>query len=505
MSLVRFLSARVDRARHDGERGATLILALVVITVVAIVAGALLGGVSANERATVALRGVGGTTYTAEAAAQIAINSLRKGTWNNDTPNCFGSAASMTLNGVYPDVTGGGANSAYVSCVGESGTGAEGLPVAVTDANRPGQAVLTVGTSTSEYGQYYGQSSSNITIRGAVTSNSNIGVKSNSSLTLTGGASVKAVTGCTGPITPACTNLSAPGVPDPNYAAPAASLLVTPESMPKCNNQNQVAEFYPGYYDSADDFNTCKASALHLNPGTYFFDFKTGSHIWTATKPIVGGTLTAPLTKSTTVPGACVNPIESSSAVGVKLVFGGDSQLVLGKGAQFEMCASYSATSIPTVVYGLKSAVINGALTMPAQNGCVVTPGGCDFINNGGNGNQPSFYFEGFVYAPLGRVNIAVNNATQPYFNFGLILRSLQLTSTGSAVDAAYISLPDNSPGFGTASTLVDLIVYVCANQSTCSSAGTMALRVRVRIYDPSGSPVAGARQITVLSWSQLR
>jgi hypothetical protein len=74
---------------------------------------------------------------------------------------------------------------------------------------------------------------------------------------------------------------------------------------------------------------------------------------------------------------------------------------------------------------------------------------------------------------------------------------------TGSA-DATkpLISIPDNSPGYGTADTIADVTVYVCPGAATCSASGTVKLRARVNINDPTGSPVAGNRRITILSWN---
>jgi hypothetical protein len=150
---------------------------------------------------------------------------------------------------------------------------------------------------------------------------------------------------------------------------------------------------------------------------------------------------------------------------------------------------------------------VNGAYTAHAQSGCIVLVGGCLVVSDGGNGTKPSFFFQGFVYVPLARIDIAVNNTSQPYFNFGIVARSLSLSTTGSACTppacAPFISLPDNSPGYGTQNTVVYLKVYVCpgVNTTTCStSGGQLRLIARVDIYDPTGSPVAGKRQINVLS-----
>jgi hypothetical protein len=54
--------------------------------------------------------------------------------------------------------------------------------------------------------------------------------------------------------------------------------------------------------------------------------------------------------------------------------------------------------------------------------------------------------------------------------------------------------------------TVLYLTVYLCPGSNTCSSAtGTSKLHAVIEVLDPSGIPVPGARQITVLSWSVLR
>jgi hypothetical protein len=72
------------------------------------------------------------------------------------------------------------------------------------------------------------------------------------------------------------------------------------------------------------------------------------------------------------------------------------------------------------------------------------------------------------------------------------------------------VSIPDAGHGLGSRVTIVDLKVYVCVEQATCTSGGTHALTARVMITDPlyTGSPPApepGRRKIEVLSWSEQR
>jgi hypothetical protein len=501
-------------ADQSGDSGASLLIVLVIITTVALVMGVILGETGTSLKTSVALRDQVGAAYNGDGAAQVAVNTLRKSTFANDvSAKCFGSGATssdtLSLPNFYPGTNGqqGSAlSSAAVTCSAEAGTGAQGSPVPVSSANKPGNAVLTL--STTEVGQTYGQSNKDVTIHGGVISDSSIN-SDNAKLKITGnGVGANAVGPCSGSVTPACTHN--PGVSDPNYPAPTTLPVKVPVgSMPACTNKNQVAEFVPGLYTTADTFNNCKASWLYFAPGLYYFDFTTGSHVWSVDTSVVGGALSAAKTNTApAVPGACVNPITSVSAVGVEFAFGGDSQVTFDKGSNFEICATYSKTSIPTVAYGLKSDIGSGANTARGENGCIqaVGSGNCNLFNVRVPGDKPEFYFEGFVYAPRATADLSVNNTSAQHFNFGVVFRTLALATTGSADTTAIISLPDNSLGYGTASTIVDLSVYVCPGASTCSSStGHLQLIARVLVNDPTGTPVSGAREIKVLSWSNIR
>ncbi|MCW2857747.1 MAG: hypothetical protein JWR52_3362 [Marmoricola sp.] len=256
-----------------------------------------------------------------------------------------------------------------------------------------------------------------------------------------------------------------------------------------------------------------------VTTGVYYFNW-SGS--WGLSGTAVGGTLATNKLGTTaggstiapagnalapTQPGACVNPIKDPNAVGDEFVFGGTAQLHPSSTSLKEFCATYNGTtSIPTVVYGLKSSVGTApAPVVPAQSTCVVNSG-CAMITIS-NGDHAVIYFEGFVYAPRAYITLDVNNATQPFFNFGLITNTLHLGQTGSGCGTcAYINLPDNSLGYGQVSTIVDLTVYLCPGAASCTPAsGAVALKARVQLYDSTGTPVAGQRGVNILSWSEQR
>lgn len=642
--------------RRTTDEGVTLILAILIITAVALVVGALLTEGNGSLLSTLAVRNVADSSYSADGAAQIAINDMVQGTGFTTNPNehgfnngsdgagCFGNQVglgatdSLSLSSSFYTAYGsGGGNSAYVQCTPETGTGAQGSPVVITSANKPGQAILTLDTTNSD-GLDFGHSSETNTVHGSVTSDSGLQVKNNSTLNVTGtGVSINANSaagGCNhavqvnGVNTP-CGNTS---IPDPNYAAPAVvpALPATP-TCPTSNNGPEI--FYPGVYTMTPDlagvgsqtititvsagsagtftptltapsgYPPASAQAWNVTPaamqtslraswgipvtvtgtqttatvagsyaitfpgvfgttpaltvsgsglgtgktvtrstttagkasctktvGWYYFapqsSTTTGvyyfawSGFWNLSGTAVGGTLSTNNDGTTAggstitpsggmaapaAPGACVNPIKDPNAIGDEFVFGGSAQLQPSGGALKEFCATYSSTSVPTVVYGLKTPVGTApAPVVPAQSTCTVNTNCATVLIT--NGAHAVVYFEGLVYAPKAYLSLDVNNSTQPFLDFGVIANTLHLGQTGSGCGTcAYINLPDNSLGYGYASTIVDLTVYLCPGQATCSAAGTVALKVRLQLYDSTGVPVPSQRGVNILSWSEQR
>ena len=166
------------RALRDDDSGAMLIVALIVITSVALVTGALLTQGGTNLRATVALEGVAGTSYAGDTAAKVAVNNLRLGakapgwvaptfpglwtdwvyTNNADGTGCFGADGNLPKNvldlkNLYPKAGDQTADSsARVECSVVPGTGIFGAGTGVgiedpdpTDAFA--RALTTVGTT----------------------------------------------------------------------------------------------------------------------------------------------------------------------------------------------------------------------------------------------------------------------------------------------------------------------------------------------------------------------
>ncbi|MFL6161826.1 MAG: hypothetical protein ACJ74U_06315 [Jatrophihabitantaceae bacterium] len=391
----RLTSYRARRLAGD-ESGATLILVLLLVTVVSLVIGATLTLADTSIRTTVVVRGQAAGVYDAQGGVDTAINTLRNNSYNNDTssstyPKCFGSTATsdtLVLPNFYPGTTGGAASSVAVTCSPDPSTGAAGGLVQINSGNKPGNAILTLGTDSGEDGLNVKTLNNSIPflVHGGVVSDSNIRVTNGS---LQSNTTVFAHTGCSGTIVsnppPAVCNSGVAADPnyafDPSFASPA-NTVPTYRAAPAATSANcpgKLVTFQPGYYDDAAGLNSlmngvgsnpCKGSVWWFQPGTYYFDFHntsnpllSGSDLWTvADGQLVAGTPTnssgAVISKPTVpaaVPGACQNPIKSDTAVGVQFIFGGDSQLTVSGTADAEICGSYHAGRPPIAIYGMKS------------------------------------------------------------------------------------------------------------------------------------------------------
>jgi hypothetical protein len=406
------------RIAPGDDSGATLVFALVIVTVVALVVGAILGFADTSLRTTVALRAQAASAATADGAAQAAINTLRLGTYDNDTssatlPNCFGTTGTpgtqdagktLVLSNLVPGSTGSAANSAAVRCDPDPATGATGGLVPITAQNKPGNAIQTLSTNGGEKGLNVQANSPTIpfNVYGGIVSNSNIVVTNG---TLQSNTTVYAHTGCTGTIvsTPAAV-CNTPTAADPNYASEATTVppyQATP-AVAAASCPGKIVTFQPGYYDDASALsslmagggaNPCQGSVWWFTPGTYYFDFhNSGSHQWlvkdgqliAGTPTDTSGTVLVQPQHPATVPGACENPITSTTAQGVQFIFGGDSQVQIAGSADAEICGTYHTDRPPIAVYGQKTGVQTPVTLTGASATTVTTDATAGFAAAGG-------------------------------------------------------------------------------------------------------------------------
>lgn len=375
------------------DSGATLILVLLLVTVVSLLVGAMLSLTDTSIRTTIAVRGQAASSYDAQGAVDAAINTLRNSTYNNDVtspsyPKCFGNTATsntLVLPNFYPGSTGSAAASAAVTCSPDPTTGAAGPQVPINSNNKPGNAILTLGTNPSENGINVKALNNSIPflVHGGIVSNSNIVVTNG---TLQSNTTVTAHTGCSGTIVsvpPTAVCHAATATP-PTYT-PDTSTVPAYRQAPAVSSAScpgKLVTFQPGYYDDASALNSlmngqgsnpCKGSVWWFQHGTYYFDFHnssnpllSGGDVWNVADGQLiagiptdagGNVLTKPIVPAT-VPGACQSPINATSAQGqqgVQFIFGGDSQLQVSGSADAEICGSYHSDQPPIALYGLDS------------------------------------------------------------------------------------------------------------------------------------------------------
>ncbi len=364
----------MNRRWTGDDAGAALPMVLLLVTVVAVVLGALLSFADTSVRTTVNLRDQAASAYTADGALQARINAIRTSTFTGAAgEHCFGGSDTLSL----PNF--GGTGSAAVSCTADPAK-VRIQCQSLSLCNRPGSAILTLGTGGEDGLNIQQPTGSSVKVHGVVYSNSNIRVVNGSLDTNT---AVYARGTCSGTIrrtpAPSCGYGGSALGADPGYA-PALTSVPPRQALPPCTKGSSLVTFQPGYYDDAAGLSAmmsssskCKDSTWWFTPGTYYFDFHnsagvrpptlpSGDDVWTVDNGyLVAGTpvddsgrIIAKPPVPAKIPGACDNPIDDAKAVGVQFVFGGDSRLAV-KAGQAEICGTYNAERPPVAVHGLTS------------------------------------------------------------------------------------------------------------------------------------------------------
>ncbi len=412
------MTRRLRQWRDDS--GVMLVVALLVITTVALVTGVMLSHGWTNFRATVGLRGVAGTSYAADAAGKLAINNLRLGadapgwvaptfpgiwddwvyTNNADGTGCFGVTAaqavqnSLILNNVYPAAGNQtSASSARVECSPVPGTGifGGGAGVGINDPDPTdafARALTTIGTGTLNGMTLKPLGTGNnapMPMRGGVASKTFIDVDNGALVT---DGYVWANGNCVGQIVGSEKICNSPGkVPTPT--TPTSPL----SSVPTYRDPSaQGCSFQPGFYNNAAALSTAvnACSPAYFASGDYYFDFRdeqhSGTNVWNITTKVIGGQPSG----STNIPGACLNPINNSSVTGVRFVFGANSRIELGASAQVELCGPSNSGNAPMTLYQQQAGTTNSAVTLSNQTGTAaqVTGGKVDNFTIVGGGNM---------------------------------------------------------------------------------------------------------------------
>lgn len=498
----------IHRKKDDGV---TLVIAILIITAVALVVGVLLTQGDGSLRATLAVRNVADSSYSAEGAAQIAINNMVKGSGFSSNPNesafnngtdgagCFGNLVglgatdNMSLSSSFYKAYGnGGGNSAYVECTPESGTGAQGSPVPISSSNKPGYAIITLGgdLATNDPLKVHGGVYSNAAITGSVSLDAGDAWAN--------GACTNTTVAATG--TKHCN--TGQTLADPNYQNELGGVVPALQTPPTTCTSG-VAVFLPGYYDDAAALSTATSlcSVAWFKPGTYYFDFHnnscggycptslfgTAGDTWTiGGGTVVGGTpidasgnvLSLPPT-SPTMPGSCQSPITSTTAQGVQFVFGNDSRMYIDQNSHIELCGTYHANRPPIVIYGLKT---GSTPSTTSSAGLAVTGVTSTTTSNASWGSS------------LTTANLAAGGSVATWTTTAASAQSTTVTATGFGA-----SIP--SGAVLTAAT-VHIVHQDAENKATSNGSATLTVGTAVSAAHTITATAASAAGLVSEDWA---
>jgi Tfp pilus assembly protein PilX len=508
MTRVRSWRRRRFWPRRYDDRGTSLVLALVFVTVGSLAVMAVLGFADASARGTRLLRDRADEVAAAEAAANIAINNLRKSPYAG-SGDCLGTGNKLTLPTFYTRA-GGSQDSARVTCALD--TNLSGQP------SLPAQSLLTYSSSSSALGNTVSGTGS-LRVTGPVHSNSNINL-AGANLTasaITARAACVNVFGSFNP-TPTC-NIGGAPVNPPAYTPDVSNL--PPRPVPTCTGTG-VYDLLPGVYTDSTRLSLLTSSSchsgkaiVHLLPGRFYFNFNLVTllppsiGVWSVTAgTVVAGNTAAGVTLTPgvvpTLPGACKSPLSTgtgwqapSPADGVLLVFGGNSQLNVTGNGRAEICGQYA----PKAPAGL-AAVAIAAQPTGGNLGllCGTTSFPCAAVSTGlVLGAAPAaFYVQGTTMLPDRELVVSLDNATNQKFAGGVIAHRFGASTSRSVAADPVIVLAPPYPR----QTVVLLTVFVCPGATSCDSGGDAVLRAKVAVTDPTGTTTAGQRLVSVLSWT---
>lgn len=514
------LMSRAKRRIGHDDSGAALVLVLIFTTVVAVVVAVVMGMVQTSLRTTLAMRTQAAEASVADAAAQVAINQLRQGTYLG-VGECFGATTdTLTLSDLYSGAAGSTAT-ASVKCVRDQNT-TDLAPI--NTANHPKAALLTLDTGTSAPGiniDIQGSGGTKVMkVRGGVFSNSTIALPH-------GLLDADWVVARKTPCDLADINATSETCPytapdtrgqDPMYDPPT-QLPTGDPAVANCTGKT-VYTLSPGRYTSATKLNAltstnaaCREAVVWMKPGVYWLDFDDA---WVFKQATVfgGGGPTAPDINEA-FPGFCPSPVAPNGAtsgwnspnpgLGVTIVLGGKSRIFFDAdkdaGGRAEFCGDYSETRPPIVFYGLKTAV-GGAYPVSAQNGCSGPDPQCVVISSNPSNYGYQAYINGTTYLPKTAIDLHFKKDDQDFFFRGGVtaFRFGEDGPGNTIVDPPMVETPGITADAQNR-TVLWLEVSVCPNGGTCR----VRLKVKVSLTDATGTVEANKRQVRVLSWSVQR
>ncbi len=487
------IARHVRRGRHD-ERGASMILALVFVTVFGMASAATLTYADTALRTNQATQQRQAVLYNANGAIDTAINAMRPiHAWGRDGLACAG----VDVN--FEDDTSGA-----VACTPQAGSGVGSEPVqGGPSANAPANALVTNARS-AEPG--INIRTGVLPVGGAVVATSAIETPAGTQLDATN-YSVGAAGACSPGLilstpTASCPTsvsvavagaINAVGIPDWETAIP--------QKAPACNGKFQYVPLEPGRYTDAAALSaltsgSCPGTVVHLLPGQFHFDFAQRGfaaqwRITDATVTVVAGTAegwTPPVAfaDAPVVPasGAC-----SLTANGSLLTFSSESALYVGGARNVELCGATQANGQVVSILGPWS-----DMQLPQaqlQRRCVALPRGCPFlmVTSAAVGMAGVLRVHGTVLAPTATIGIDLRAGAVAQFNRGSIVRSVYSWGT-QTIGPVFTTKYDSSSG-GYADRDVVLVVTID---------GVRVGRARVEFADANGE-IPG-ESVTIVEWN---
>jgi hypothetical protein len=538
--------ARRLRLWRSDDTGASLVFALVFITVISFVVVAVLSLADASMRATIKLRGQAAEVAAAEGAANIAINALRGSTYTGGG-GCFGGTSDLSVPS--SQLPGPGTMSALVSCTPDS-------TMAQFPLGAPAQAILATATdllpSITVNDSLNGPLPPTTGLRVSGNIYSNAGLAVSAHLVAEGGGVVRARAGCAvlpivASITPNPSSAQCnvgPQFPCPECATPSALAGLTGQTPQTVQPCTPIITFTPGRYTDLAALNdrtsgSCNPNPnpiFHFLPGTYYFDFApttisapppliatlTIPSKWVINKgSLIGGALARDILPNTQplMPDSCKSPVPTGTSgwvphanEGVQFIFSGYSQVEISGNARAEICGLYAGAAAPIAIYAMPTTLLSAPPGVMTCDLALVLP--CIALQTGSNFATASppltVHIRGAVVGNNRDVNLRVESDTgspgRPQrYNGGVIARRVVIwTSRPTTAGTPPVFTVHAPIAAAQRQTVAQLDIRLCSGQPTCTS-GAVKLKARVQITDPSGMPVAGTRQLTVLSWSVQR
>lgn len=426
--------------RVQGDDGATLVLALIVLMVFGLILGALFGNAGANSRSTPFVRAHLNNVYAADAGVDTGIERLR-----TDSSYCTdGSDPEVET---VPDLANGHAVEISCAVLGSSraGIGAAGYAVIVEGGSPTDPSLKTI------LGSKLKEITGPVFLSGATDLKQPLRVQAGNVDNLCGSA-----------VQPAAADLqldegfryspcrtTRPQVPhvlpqEPCAGAGASTCLRGAVGFPLSvvGPPAVVAAcqlFLPGTYRSAPQLVAGKIN--YFASGVYHFE-NIGAWTVANTAIVAGSQVTAPdnaaeCTKA--APTAALAPtateagLAAVSGFGATFVFSGTSYMDMGANSEFTIHPRLAATGTPAWTERLSVVALKDAVGQPS-GWSSFTSGRTDDVVKPQPGNTPVIVINGVYYTPRASLTVGATNTVRTEYLGGLVVDRLTIAESASAI-----------------------------------------------------------------------